>query len=194
MFNTDPLPPLSTLSTEMIQKYLEENKELIMATMDGQNQGKFVEVSQYLAKLQHNLTYLAKLADAAPQPQLQSLPQLQLQPQMHSQVQGQGIMQHPHQYHKAMSEQQQHDLSTSKLGFQINEQQQQHKIPTFFQQQQQHQLMFAGNNNSGYYQAQTKLTNLSDMPEINHVAPSDLSPVWSLTKSPSESTARNTRS
>ncbi|RYQ84457.1 hypothetical protein Ahy_B10g103802 [Arachis hypogaea] len=177
MFNGDPSPPLST---EMIQKYLEENKELIMATMDGQNQGKFAEASQLVALEQGQGQGMQHPHVATSQQQ--DLSTLNLRFDMndnHLQQQ---------QHHMAMSQQQQqNDLSTSKLAFQMSEQQQ-HKIPAFFQQQQQQQLMFGGSSNSGYYQAQTRLNNLSDMPETNHIASSDLSPVWSLAKSPSGNT------
>ncbi|XP_027337116.1 GRF1-interacting factor 3-like [Abrus precatorius] len=185
MFNGDPsFPPVPTLTTEQIQKYLEENKELILAIMECQRLGKFAEIAQYQAKLQHNLTFLAKLADAGPQ----------------AMQQGQGMQQphipvsQPQPDHSIMNltldinDQQQHlgtslhqpDISTSKLPFQMNEQN--HKVPSFFQQ---HQLIpgqmgsFPANN-SGIYQiqgSQTRLGNSSDTPSNNQIG-SDFGP-WS---------------
>ncbi|XP_054790464.1 GRF1-interacting factor 2-like isoform X1 [Prosopis cineraria] len=74
MLNADSsLASVTYLTTEQIQKYLEENKQLILTIMEGQNMGKSGEVAQYQAKLQQNLTFLAKLADA--QPQAPVLPQ-----------------------------------------------------------------------------------------------------------------------
>ncbi|GAU35187.1 hypothetical protein TSUD_319970 [Trifolium subterraneum] len=157
MMNADPSLPM--LTTEQIQKCLEENKELILAILEGQNQGKYGEIAPYQAKLQQNLTFLAKLADVGPQtgPQAQTHSQgqgmqQQQQPQVAmSQQQPQVAMSqqrsdfssvHPsfdmneqqqQQQHFAMSLQQP-DLSTSKLGFQMNEQHS--KQPTFFQQRQ----------------------------------------------------------
>ncbi|KAK8656136.1 hypothetical protein V6N13_108695 [Hibiscus sabdariffa] len=60
-------PQLMSITTEQIQKYLDENKELIMAIMENQNQGKLAESASYQAQLQQNLMYLAKIADAQPQ-------------------------------------------------------------------------------------------------------------------------------
>ncbi|AET03558.1 putative transcription factor SSXT family [Medicago truncatula] len=55
MMNADPSLPV--LTTEQIQKCLEENEELIMAILEGQKQGKHGELAPYQAKLQHNLTF-----------------------------------------------------------------------------------------------------------------------------------------
>jgi hypothetical protein len=57
----------TTISTELIQKYLDENKQLILAILDNQNLGKLNECATYQAKLQQNLMYLAAIADAQPQ-------------------------------------------------------------------------------------------------------------------------------
>ncbi|KAL0403265.1 UNVERIFIED_CONTAM: G-interacting factor 2 [Sesamum radiatum] len=62
-----PSTPLNLVSTEQIQKYLDENKNLIMAILEGQNMGKVAECAQYQAILQKNLMYLAAIADAQPQ-------------------------------------------------------------------------------------------------------------------------------
>ncbi|TKY74035.1 GRF1-interacting factor 2 [Spatholobus suberectus] len=192
MFNADPsLPTVPTLTTEQIQKYLEENKELILAILEYQNMGKFTEIAQYQAKLQHNLTFLAKLADAGSQVSSQA-----------SMQQGQGMQ----QSHVAMSQpqpdlstlnlpsemndqqqQQQHlamslhqpDISTSKLPFQMNEQN--YKLPLFLYQQ---QLIpgpmgsFPGTNSGIYQASQTRLGNLSDTPSSNQIG-SDSGHGWS---------------
>ncbi|CAM6096160.1 unnamed protein product [Calypogeia fissa] len=57
----------TTITTELIQKYLDENKQLILAILDNQNLGKLNECATYQAKLQQNLMYLAAIADAQPQ-------------------------------------------------------------------------------------------------------------------------------
>ncbi|XP_072990599.1 GRF1-interacting factor 3-like isoform X1 [Typha latifolia] len=64
-----PMPaiPPANITTEQIQKYLDENKQLILAILDNQNLGKLSECAQYQAQLQKNLLYLAAIADAQPQ-------------------------------------------------------------------------------------------------------------------------------
>lgn len=57
----------SNITTELIQKYLDENKQLILAILDNQNLGKLNDCAMYQAKLQQNLMYLAAIADAQPQ-------------------------------------------------------------------------------------------------------------------------------
>mmetsp|Transcript_47173 Transcript_47173/g.75528 ORF Transcript_47173/g.75528 Transcript_47173/m.75528 type:complete len:95 (-) Transcript_47173:129-413(-) len=59
-------PPVITVTTELIQKYLDENQNLITAILESQNVGKLQDCMQYQAKLQHNLMYLAAIADATP--------------------------------------------------------------------------------------------------------------------------------
>ncbi|CAM0949846.1 unnamed protein product [Alopecurus aequalis] len=61
------MPPAAGLSTEQIQKYLDENKQLILAILENQNLGKLSECAQYQAQLQKNLLYLAAIADTQPQ-------------------------------------------------------------------------------------------------------------------------------
>ncbi|XP_047050376.1 GRF1-interacting factor 2-like isoform X2 [Lolium rigidum] len=61
------MPPAAGLSTEQIQKYLDENKQLILAILENQNLGKLAECAQYQAQLQKNLLYLAAIADTQPQ-------------------------------------------------------------------------------------------------------------------------------
>ncbi|MBA0754718.1 hypothetical protein Gogos_021947 [Gossypium gossypioides] len=75
-------PQLMNITTEQIQKYLDENKELIMAIMENQNQGKLAESASYQAQLQQNLMYLAKIADSQPQASASASSQpLQMPPQ-----------------------------------------------------------------------------------------------------------------
>ncbi|OIW21649.1 hypothetical protein TanjilG_07175 [Lupinus angustifolius] len=167
MFNKDP--PLNNISTEMIQKYLEENKELILAALEGQNLGKFAEAAQYQAKLQQNLSYLAKLADAVSLPQIEPQGQAMQQPhvaisqqqphvaisqqqphvaisqqQPHVAISQQQppVAMSQHQPHVAMS-QQQPELSTLNLPFDLNDQQEHDlsapKLP-FQMNEQQHKL------------------------------------------------------
>ncbi|RCV19137.1 hypothetical protein SEVIR_3G376600v4 [Setaria viridis] len=66
-----PQPPAMTpaagITTEQIQKYLDENKQLILAILENQNLGKLAECAQYQTQLQKNLLYLAAIADAQPQ-------------------------------------------------------------------------------------------------------------------------------
>ncbi|KAK3275434.1 SSXT-like protein [Cymbomonas tetramitiformis] len=54
------------ITTEIIQKHLDENQQLILAILENQNLGKLNEVAAYQARLQHNLMYLAAIADAQP--------------------------------------------------------------------------------------------------------------------------------
>ncbi|KAK4785830.1 hypothetical protein SAY86_002519 [Trapa natans] len=87
--------PSANITTEQIQKYLDENKKLILAILDNQNLGKLAECAQYQALLQKNLMYLAAIADAQPQavaipPQMPSHP-----PAMQVQQGGGFFMPHP---------------------------------------------------------------------------------------------------
>ncbi|KAJ7965273.1 GRF1-interacting factor 2-like [Quillaja saponaria] len=124
MFNGETSFPTDTnLTTEQIQEYLEENKQLIITIMKNQNLEKFSEVALHQALLQQNLTYLAKVADAQTREQTMH-PQSTVQ-------QGNG-MHHPP---LAMSKKQS-DSSASQLFFQLNDQQQQQHQPYFLQQQQ----------------------------------------------------------
>ncbi|KAK9064375.1 hypothetical protein SSX86_015757 [Deinandra increscens subsp. villosa] len=58
--------PPTNITTDQIQKFLDENKQLILAIMTNQNLGKLAECAQYQALLQKNLMYLAAIADAQP--------------------------------------------------------------------------------------------------------------------------------
>lgn len=82
------IPTFATanITTEHIQKYLDENKQLILAILDNQNLGKLNECAQYQAKLQQNLMYLAAIADSQPQPPTahsQMTPNATMQPGTH---------------------------------------------------------------------------------------------------------------
>lgn len=91
MFPVMPSFPPTNITTEQIQKYLDENKKLILAILDNQNLGKLAECAQYQAQLQKNLMYLAAIADA--QPQTPAMPS-QMTP--HPAMQQAGFyMQHP---------------------------------------------------------------------------------------------------
>lgn len=99
--------PAGPVSTETIQKYLDENQALIVAIVENQNLGKLNECAQYQARLQQNLMYLAAIADAQPQPQAQAT-MMQQQgtggqlPAQFSQQQQYGVMGNP-QVHKNAS-------------------------------------------------------------------------------------------
>ncbi|KAK6129382.1 hypothetical protein DH2020_036898 [Rehmannia glutinosa] len=63
--NSAPSTPLNLVSTEQIQKYLDENKNLIMAILESQNMGKVAECAQPLV---NNQVYLqAPTSSVAPQ-------------------------------------------------------------------------------------------------------------------------------
>ncbi|KAL3613512.1 GRF1-interacting factor [Castilleja foliolosa] len=101
MFPVMPSFAPTNITTEQIQKYLDENKKLILAILDNQNLGKLAECAQYQAQLQKNLMYLAAIADA--QPQTPAMPtQMTSHPAMQ---QGGFYMQHPQA--AAMAQQQQ---------------------------------------------------------------------------------------
>uniref|UniRef100_A0A5B7B5J3 SS18 N-terminal domain-containing protein n=1 Tax=Davidia involucrata TaxID=16924 RepID=A0A5B7B5J3_DAVIN len=86
-----PSFPPTNITTEQIQKYLDENKKLILAILDNQNLGKLAECAQYQAQLQKNLMYLAAIADAQPQAPTMPTP-MAPHPAMQ---QGAFYMQHP---------------------------------------------------------------------------------------------------
>ncbi|KAG2546121.1 GRF-interacting factor 1-like [Panicum virgatum] len=56
----------TAVTTDHIQQYLDENKQLILAILENQNSGKVEECERHQAKLQHNLMYLAAIADSQP--------------------------------------------------------------------------------------------------------------------------------
>ncbi|XP_042375213.1 GRF-interacting factor 1-like [Zingiber officinale] len=55
------------VTTDIIQQYLDENKQLILAILDNQSAGKADECAENQAKLQRNLMYLAAIADSQQQ-------------------------------------------------------------------------------------------------------------------------------
>ncbi|KAI3457949.1 hypothetical protein Pfo_014612 [Paulownia fortunei] len=123
--------PLNLVSTEQIQKYLDENKNLIMAILENQNMGKMAECAQYQAILQKNLMYLAAIADAQPQGSTMpsQLPTSSVAPQGNSPV----LQTQP------STVQQQPGAPVAKLPFQLNAlrpQDQQNQLLQFQQQQQ----------------------------------------------------------
>ncbi|XP_071690369.1 uncharacterized protein [Rutidosis leptorrhynchoides] len=150
---SQPLPPTlnsgapfspNAITTEQIQKCLEDNKNLIMAILENQNLGKFQECAQYQHVLQKNLMYLAAIADAqppAPTPQT-SAP---------SQMPSNSIPQQANNYMQQQQQQQQQGVAAApaqqsqqgavpKLPFQLNAlrpQDQQQQLLQFQQQQQQ---------------------------------------------------------
>ncbi|XP_055827912.1 GRF1-interacting factor 2-like [Solanum dulcamara] len=127
ILNSAPPLPLSAITTEQIQKFLDENKNLILAILENQNLGKLSECAQYQAMLQKNLMYLAAIADAQPQ-QSSATSQAPSTPQLGNQMQ---------QTQAAL--QQQQGAAISKLPFQLNalpSQEQQQQMLQFQQQQQ----------------------------------------------------------
>ncbi|KAL9677247.1 hypothetical protein QQ045_005475 [Rhodiola kirilowii] len=123
------MPP-AIMTTDQIQKCLDENKKLILAILENQNLGKLAECAQYQNQLQKNLMYLAAVADA--QPQVSTVPpQMAPHPAMQ---QGAYFMQHP-QAATAASMGQQPVMFPPKVPMQYNSP---HQMQD--QQQQQQQL------------------------------------------------------
>lgn len=58
----------NNITTDIIQQYLDENKQLILQILDSQSTGKLSECAENQARLQRNLMYLAAIADSQPQP------------------------------------------------------------------------------------------------------------------------------
>ncbi|KAI3712499.1 hypothetical protein L1987_71056 [Smallanthus sonchifolius] len=129
----------NAITTEQIQKCLDDNKNLIMAILENQNLGKFQECAQYQAVLQKNLMYLAAIADA--QPPAQTPVQAQAPapapaPQTSTPSQVNSCMQ---QHHQTQQQSQQQGGGVPKLPFQLNAlrtQDQQQQLLQFQQQQQ----------------------------------------------------------
>lgn len=138
MFPSTP----NAMTTEEIQKYLEENKRLIWAIMESNNLGKTTENAQYQAQLQQNLIYLAAIADAQPQ-----APATTSQAPLQSFVQ----QEHHNQQPQPGTAQQQPSVVTPNFPFQLNalqsRDQQQHQLL-----QQQYMGMIPGAN-TGMHQA-----------------------------------------
>ncbi|XP_022722925.1 GRF1-interacting factor 2-like isoform X2 [Durio zibethinus] len=141
-------PQFMNITTGQIQKYLDENKELIMVILENQNQGKLPESASLQAQLQKNLMYLAKIADA--QPPASASSQSAVQPEQHVQSAQAAIAKH----HPG--------FLAPKMPLHLNDQQQQPQQPTSLQQQQlnQPQVDFRSVALSGTYQGgQTGLGN-----------------------------------
>ncbi|KAG6493443.1 hypothetical protein ZIOFF_048429 [Zingiber officinale] len=68
------------VTTDIIQQYLDENKQLILAILDNQNAGKAEECAENQAKLQRNLMYLAAIADGQQTPPLAQFPPNHMMP------------------------------------------------------------------------------------------------------------------
>lgn len=129
-----PSFPPTNITTEQIQKYLDENKKLILAILDNQNLGKLAECAQYQAQLQKNLMYLAAIADA--QPQAPAMPPQHMQIGTHpAMTQGGFYIQHP----QAPSMGQQPGIFPPKMPLQFNNLH--HHMQEHQQQQQQQQLL-----------------------------------------------------
>ncbi|KAB2052469.1 hypothetical protein ERO13_A12G115700v2 [Gossypium hirsutum] len=108
-----PSYPPTNITTEQIQKYLDENKKLILAILDNQNLGKLAECAQYQAQLQKNLMYLAAIADAQPQSMPTMPPQMAPHPAIPT---GGYFMQHP----QAAAMAQQPGMYPQKVPLQFN--------------------------------------------------------------------------
>ncbi|XP_075513317.1 GRF1-interacting factor 2-like [Primulina tabacum] len=138
--------PLSLVSSEQIQKLLDENKNLILAILESQKVGKMAECAQYQAILQKNLMYLAAIADA--QPQGSPAPPSQL-PASSVTPPGSHLLQS-----HATAQQQQVGVPVAKLPFQLNSlrsQDQQNQLLQFQQQQLQGHFGLGGIANNGMH-------------------------------------------
>ena len=62
---TEAPPAERVITTELIQKYLDENQSLILAILENQNVGKLSDCATYQTRLQQNLMYLAAIAGRA---------------------------------------------------------------------------------------------------------------------------------
>lgn len=133
----------NSITTDQIQKYLDENRDLILAIMENQNLGRLADCGQLQAVLQKNLMYLAAIADAQPQPPGASqVPTNSMAPQGSYMQQPQGAM-----------FQQQQGGGVQKLPFQLNalRPQDQQQLMQFQQQQMQSQAGFRPGPNTGMH-------------------------------------------
>uniref|UniRef100_A0A2P2MUK4 Uncharacterized protein MANES_01G041400 n=1 Tax=Rhizophora mucronata TaxID=61149 RepID=A0A2P2MUK4_RHIMU len=129
-----PPPMMLNITTQQIQKYLDDNKQLIMAILEYQNQGKFAECTRYQAQLQQNLMFLASIADIQPQGTTapsQMLPQASVQQEHYVQ---------PSQ--AAMPQRSMH-FAPKPLPLQLDDQQQQ-QLPSLLQHHHQQQQLIQG--------------------------------------------------
>ncbi|KAL0452377.1 UNVERIFIED_CONTAM: G-interacting factor 3 [Sesamum latifolium] len=165
-----PSTPLNLVSTEQIQKYLDENKNLIMAILEGQNMGKVAECAQYQAILQKNLMYLAAIADAQPQGSAapSQVPTSSVAPQGSSpmvQTQAPAVPQQP--------------SGPPKLPFQLNAlrpQDQQNQLHQLHHQQQLqgHFSLGGGPNNSWHFAMQPGIGNSGNLRDLRGSQPGAL--------------------
>lgn len=157
-------PPIASVTTEIVQKYLDENKQLILAILDNQNLGKLNECATFQAKLQANLMYLAAVADSQPQ----STP-------VHAQVPPTAVMQPGMQYMSHPQVQQQMAQQSFMVGrgpLQYTPQQMSalHQAQQQLQQQQQqamhgqHGIHTGGSNNLQLHPTDSGMTVNSSMP------------------------------
>ncbi|KAI3506844.1 hypothetical protein L1887_21417 [Cichorium endivia] len=72
----------TNITTDHIQQYLDENKALILNILENQNTGKFSECAENQTRLQHNLMYLAAIADCQPKSSVHLQQQQQQMQQM----------------------------------------------------------------------------------------------------------------
>ncbi|XP_024991074.1 GRF1-interacting factor 2-like [Cynara cardunculus var. scolymus] len=143
----------NAITTEQIQKCLDDNKNLILAILENQNLGKFQECAQYQAILQKNLMYLAAIADAQP-PTTQSQPSIPSQMPPNSMPQQANSFMQQHQ--QPATPQQGGGSVVPKLPFQLNAlrtQDQQQQLLQFQQQQLQAQMGLRPNGMLGMHQA-----------------------------------------
>ncbi|KAL6005713.1 GRF1-interacting factor [Asimina triloba] len=125
-----PAPfPNTKITTEQIQKCLDENKKLILAILDNQNLGKLPECAHFQARLQQNLMYLAAIADA--QPQAVAVP---------PQVPPHAVMQPGGHYTQHSQVGAQLPVFAEKVPLQFNPQQMQEQLHQQLLQQPQHTL------------------------------------------------------
>ncbi|XP_039046145.1 GRF1-interacting factor 3-like [Hibiscus syriacus] len=146
-----PSFPTNNITTEQIQKHLDENKKLILAILDNQNLGKLAECAQYQAQLQKNLMYLAAIADAQPQTTPTMPPQMAPHPAMQP---GGYFMQHP----QAAAMVQQPGIYPPKVPLQFNSPHQ-NQDPQQHQQAMQGQMgIRPGGPNNGIHPMYAKAT------------------------------------
>ncbi|XP_059634437.1 GRF1-interacting factor 3 isoform X2 [Cornus florida] len=174
-----PSFPPTNITTEQIQKYLDENKKLILAILDNQNLGKLAECAQYQALLQKNLMYLAAIADAQPQGPVMPTAQMAPHPAMQ---QGGFYMQHP----QAATMAQQPGIFPAKGPLQFNnphqmQDKQQQQLQLQLQQQQAFQGQMGlrpGGPNNGLHPVHSETTlgggSSSVPPSASAAAPSDV--------------------
>ncbi|XP_023733372.1 GRF1-interacting factor 1 isoform X2 [Lactuca sativa] len=107
----------TTITTDHIQQYLDENKALILNILENQSTGKFSECAENQTRLQHNLMYLAAIADCQPKSSSTQLQQLQqMVPNSHMLTQSHTVF--PQQPPFTMIQQQQQHVLQSQLGIQ----------------------------------------------------------------------------